>query len=785
MNARKDPKQPIRVSHNAAPTWPSTVKPPRSPGSPKAHTMPSLLSSTSASGSPWVQQNSESNASQASRPIGCPTSSSLRDVQKAQGPIGVGTSAHSPNSFGFCPAGLRPNRPAAGANATSAPQPIPCPNRLWLFLAAAFLLRDTDGLGVWNKKPVPHWSSVAARASMAQPQKVSNLPHQTKVEGSTSSAASMQSSSAFPLQGPEPSRTRTGQPSCVSSSQMDSSEAQTTSGSAGYYQSVFQGGQQFPGVVSQPQLLDSSGNVEARYWGQSSESVLSTPQISSSLFERDALHGGSSGSLDSVSSAQGFPSQYTSSWLYTAQSAPTHQHQGGYWAPSSGQSMHLPSEEPQPHVASPPQPESYQQLPHPSQTRPVSKPVSQTQTVGGALVSTSQQGSNEGQYQSSSWSASAPVMKSRLPFIPSQSTIVSSDMTSPSQQSASDSAQKGCTSSYGALPPWLAGTRQTSTLQSAQSQMQGSSVGLGVASTSQQSASDAPLKTDGPLSGTGQTQMQIMSSSSTSIKQQSASDAAQKGCTSSNGALPPWLASTWQTSSAQSQMQPSSGGSGVSSTSQQSSGEAPLKPDRPLSGTGQTQMQSPSAGLTSTSQQSSGDVPQTSSAYYGSLDPQGAGTWQPSAQTAQSQMQGSSVGLGVACTSQQSASDAPLKPDGPLSGTGQTQMQSPSAGLTSTSQQSSGDVPQTSSAYYGSLDPQGAGTWQPSAQTAQSQMQGSSVGLGVACTSQQSAIDAPLKPDGPLSAQGAGTGQTQMQSPSSGLTSKSYSFTLDFPVHSF
>ncbi|KAK1786653.1 hypothetical protein P4O66_003095 [Electrophorus voltai] len=103
-------------------------------------------------------------------------------------------------------------------------------------------------------------------------------------------------------------------------------------------------------------------------------------------------------------------------------------------------------------------------------------------------------------------SQSYTQLKSRL--LASQSTSGTSGVTSTSRQPVKD-AEHG--SSHGAVSSLFANGWQTWREQTGQSQMQGSSAGSSIASTSQQSASDAPQQSSyyGPLpvqgAGTGQT----------------------------------------------------------------------------------------------------------------------------------------------------------------------------------------------------------------------------------------------------------------------------------------
>ncbi|XP_076859391.1 uncharacterized protein LOC143512682 [Brachyhypopomus gauderio] len=629
--------------------------------------------------------------------------------------------------------------------------------RHWLLLTAVFLLRTADGLVVRNKRVPLSLYGATVSGSVAQHQGVHDLPYVTKTAGSAPSVAGMQSRSVLPQQVSDPSWTQVVQSSCGSSDQMVLPGSETASGSAGIYQSVFQSGQQVPGHVTQAQLPGSSGNVETHFQGQGSKSVLGNPQVSSNLFQQGALHQGSSDSLATVSSAQGFPSWSTGSKGHatSVQSAPNNQ--GVYWTLTSGQSTYLPPENPQPPTHVPSQPQSYPQFLLPSDS----------QTVG-VSASTSQQGSSGGQYQSSSWSAS-PVMKSRLLLLSSPSSPMHSSVTSTSPQSAQvggstshvaypsqvastqltsslQSAQVGGSTSHIAYPSQVASTQLTSSLQSApgisstsqqsgdvppkssyypplysqggstwqtsnqnQAQMQSSGVGSGLTSTSQQSASSSyGTQPSWPVLQPAHSQMHSVGV--TSPTRWSASDAAQSG---SNNVLPSQVVSTWQTSSFQSALQ-----------------------------TAQAQMKGSSVGsgvTTATSQQSSSDVPQNGG--YGSLYSKGAGTWQvsshnqPSVQTAQAQMEGSTVA-------------------------------SVSSGFISAGQPSARDaVPQSSTTTYGAHPSQVASTWQTSSQnqaSAQTQMEDSSVSACVTSTSQQSASDSAQGSNsyyGSLPSQATGTGQ--------------------------
>ncbi|XP_035392084.1 uncharacterized protein LOC118242944 [Electrophorus electricus] len=343
--------------------------------------------------------------------------------------------------------------------------------RLWLLLTVVFLLRDAEGLGVWNKRSAPHWYGVATSASVAQPQEVDYLPYLTKMEGSPSSVASKQSSSVFPRQGPEPGQTPGGWSRSASRSQMDSS-AQTASGSAGYYQSVFQGGQQLPRLVTQPQLQDSSGSGETQFQGQSANRALGTPQTSSSLFQQGVWHQGSAGSLDSVSSAQGFPSQYTGSRTHavSVQSAPTHQ--GDYRAPSSGHPTYHPSKKLQPPHVPFPQSQSYTQLKSRlfSLASHSASGSSGVTTTGRQPVKDAQQRGAVPSRVSSRWQtwrrqtgSDVPQKSSYYAFLPAQSA--SSGLGSTSQQGAGYATQKS-SSYYGLGPVQGASMWQSSSQQS-------------------------------------------------------------------------------------------------------------------------------------------------------------------------------------------------------------------------------------------------------------------------------------------------------------------------------
>ncbi|XP_076829606.1 uncharacterized protein LOC143475614 isoform X2 [Brachyhypopomus gauderio] len=603
--------------------------------------------------------------------------------------------------------------------------------RLWLLLSAVFLLRDTEGLGVWN--------------AMAK------LPYQTKMKRSSSSVVSMKRTPPFPQQVLESSRTLS---SCVSDTQMASLEAQTASGSTAYHQSVPQTDQPFPGFVSQTQLQGSSSNVQALFQGHSSTSVLGTPQISSSFFQQGVRHQGSSGSISAVSSAEDFPRWSTGSRVQTTPVHSTPTYQGGYVPQSSGL---LKKPQPSSYVPSPLQSQNYPPLP-PSQTRLVGKHASQTKT--GDVFDSPSQSSYAGQYTSSRWPASQPVGQSPS-LLATLALALQGSSASSALASTSGHALGSSSPSSGGLPSQTASTWWTSNVQHAQSQSQSSSAGE--PSVSQQSGRDAPQTSSSGYPASSYSQYvstrqssshdqpagsQTLGSSVSSCgNQKSAMDAAQQGSSTSHGAPPPWVVSTWKVSN-----MPSA----------------------------QSQKQSASAGLTPNIQPHASDLPQTD--YSGPHPAQGASKWQPSSrpylalQTAQTHMQGSSVSSGLTSASQQFASDSAqgssaywVHPRGEstwqmVSKT--SPVQHHRGALTTTSQQSGMDVPQKSSGYS-----QGVSVQLPSSrdQTAPSQTAGSSVS---SCSRQQSARDTAQSSTTSYGASSVPSVQTWVSSVSSGTSSK-------------
>ncbi|KAK1796893.1 hypothetical protein P4O66_000979 [Electrophorus voltai] len=505
--------------------------------------------------------------------------------------------------------------------------------------------------------------------------------------------------------------------------------------------------------------------------GQRSKSVLSSP------LQQGVTHQESAGNLKSVSFAQGFPSQQIGSRVQTAavQSSPTHQ--GVHRAPSSGLTMYLPSKKLQPpsHVPARTWHQGYpQQLPYPSQSRPVSMLLSQTQNGGDGLASNSQS-SYGGQHQSSTWSALQPGSQStsQLDFgtLGDQCTRMTSGLTS---------ASDGYLAS-----PFISNWQSSSHDQTTRSQMQASGM------------------------------------SSCDYKQ-SVRDAAQSS--TSYGDLPSQVGSTWQTSSLSDQSQLQRSTAGETSTSQQSGRDALQKSssyyvplalqDAGIWQSARSPMQDShlGSGMTSTSQQSTTDV-QKSNSRYGPLYSQGTSTWQPFGrdQTAESQMQGSSVS---SCGYQQPTSDVPqsgsilngalppqvanARPTSSLQSflqSAQSQTPSISAALTPISQPYAGDLSQSGN-YSRPLPAQGASELQPTGrhhpalQTAGTQMQGSSEDFDFFTSKQSASGDAQSSRSSNWThPQGVGTWQVFSQKYpvgplSAGVTSTSQQSGRAVPQHS-
>ncbi|XP_076829009.1 uncharacterized protein LOC143475146 [Brachyhypopomus gauderio] len=245
--------------------------------------------------------------------------------------------------------------------------------RFWLLLTAILTLRDAESYREWNKNPVHHSYDVPELAYVDQPEKVTYLPYQAYLEDF--SVASMQGSSVTFQQDLESDEV--GQLRWDPSSEMGSSKLLVEEEPLAY-QSMFQGGEGFPGVLTESQMLGSSGNSERLFEGQTFESVPSTPEFSRSFFQEGYLSQGSLDDFDSYN-GQGFPSPYTGAWVDETHVQSDPIYEGNYRAPYMGQSMYIPSEMHHPFkgVNSPSRHQGHpQRHVHPLHSWPVSKPPS-------------------------------------------------------------------------------------------------------------------------------------------------------------------------------------------------------------------------------------------------------------------------------------------------------------------------------------------------------------------------------------------------------------------------
>ncbi|XP_076829062.1 uncharacterized protein LOC143475187 [Brachyhypopomus gauderio] len=245
--------------------------------------------------------------------------------------------------------------------------------RFWLLLTAILTLRDAESYREWNKNPVHHSYDVPELAYVDQPEKVTYLPYQAYLEDF--SVASMQGSSVTFQQDLESDEV--GQLRWDPSSEMGSSKLLVEEEPV-EYQSMFQGGEGFPGVLAESQMLGTSGNSETLFEGQTFESLPSTPEFSRSFFQEGYLSQGSLDYFDSYN-GQGFPSPYTGAWVDETHVQSDPIYEGNYRAPYMGQSMYIPSEMHHPFkgVNSPSRHQGHpQRHVHPLHSWPVSKPPS-------------------------------------------------------------------------------------------------------------------------------------------------------------------------------------------------------------------------------------------------------------------------------------------------------------------------------------------------------------------------------------------------------------------------
>ncbi|XP_036451212.1 atrophin-1-like [Colossoma macropomum] len=272
--------------------------------------------------------------------------------------------------------------------------------RFCILFFAFYVLRDSAAYGVWSKGPFQDQGSADVSAPLPQFPKPGlssdgSYLSRTLTDGGNPRVVSAQTRTSSSLTADSSQDSGLSQPVELRS-QVPSSVAVPASGFVGNYQPVFQS-ERLGGPAPQSQLPSSSTSFR--------QSVLGAPQ-------QGAFQQGSSGSLQSVPSVQGFSRQPVGTRVQTTSrnDALTPPQQGGFWAQSSGQSGR-----PQPANVgpSPSQPQRLSdQLAYASSAGQGSKPLSQPQNLGGGLTSSSQ-GSYGATYSSPSWYNPQAVSQSR------------------------------------------------------------------------------------------------------------------------------------------------------------------------------------------------------------------------------------------------------------------------------------------------------------------------------------------------------------------------------------
>ncbi|KAK1800253.1 hypothetical protein P4O66_000204 [Electrophorus voltai] len=179
----------------------------------------------------------------------------------------------------------------------------------------AELMALTRACHLFRDQVVTMYTDSRHAFDFGQPGKASYLPPQTNIGDLTSSVASIESTSPFFQQELDSRQNEAVASRWASSSEKGFSEDLTETGTTGYYQSVFQSGQKLPETVSQTELLGPSSHES------SDGNVAINAPLSSRPFAQRRLYRGSSDGVDTVSSAQGFPSPYTSDSQQTARRA--------------------------------------------------------------------------------------------------------------------------------------------------------------------------------------------------------------------------------------------------------------------------------------------------------------------------------------------------------------------------------------------------------------------------------------------------------------------------------